>query len=185
MHRGVAYTDLALRRFMETSGREAWFRNTIFVFVADHVSSETFAPKTLTPTGNSHIVCLLYTPDGALRGKSGETVQQIDLMPTLLGLLGYGKPYFAFGRDVFREAGTPAMAVNAMNENYQAITDSLVLFFDGERTLSAFLRSDTLQRHDVSDQRTPQLETAERELKARLQQYYRHVSKGDYLVDGQ
>lgn len=184
VHRGVAYTDLALRRFMETSSREAWFRHTIFVFVADHVSSETFAPKTLTPTGNSHILCLLYTPDGALRGANERTVQQIDLMPTLLGLLGYEKPYFAFGRDVFREADRPAMAVNAMNENYQAITDSLVLFFDGDRTLSAFLRSDTLQQHDISTQRIPQIEAAERELKARLQQYYRHVSKGDYLVDG-
>ena len=181
VHRGVAYTDLALRRFMETSSREHWFRNTIFVFVADHVSSETFAPKTLTPTGNSHIICSIYTPDGVLRGKNMRTAQQIDLMPTLLGLLGYDKPYFAFGRDAIREAERPAMAVNVMNENYQAITDSLVLFFDGERTLSAFLRSDTLQRHDISTQHA-RIEAAERELKARLQQYYRHVSKGDYLV---
>ena len=67
VHKGVAYTDLAIRRFMETASQESWYDHTIFVFVADHVSSETFAPKTLTPTGNSHIICLLYTPDGAIR----------------------------------------------------------------------------------------------------------------------
>ena len=64
VHQGVAYTDMALKKFMETSSKEPWFRRTIFVFVADHVSSETFAPKTLTPTGNTQIVCLIYTPRG-------------------------------------------------------------------------------------------------------------------------
>ena len=39
VHQGVAYTDMALKKFMETSSKEPWFRRTIFVFVADHVSS--------------------------------------------------------------------------------------------------------------------------------------------------
>lgn len=181
IHKGVAYTDMALRRFMETASRQSWYRNTIFVFVADHVSSETFAPKTLTPAGGSHIICLLYTPDGSLRGVDASPVQQADLMPTLLGLVGYGKPYFAFGRDVLREPAAGAMAVNALGNVYQGITDSLVLYFDGERTLSAYLRSDTLQRHDIAGIRTPGLEQAERALKARIQQYYQHVEQRDFL----
>ena len=103
-------------------------------------------------------------------------------MPTLLGLVGYNKPYFAFGRDVLREKDRPAIAVNRMGENYQAITDSLVLFFDGHKTLSAYTRADTLQQHDISAHHTPALERLERDLKARLQQYYQHVEKSDYLV---
>lgn len=182
VHKGVAYTDLAIRHFMEAASKQPWYNNTIFVFVADHVSSETFAPKTLTPTGNSHIICLLYTPDGALKGADTRVTQQIDLMPTLLGLVGYDRPYFAFGRDVLRENDHPAMAVNRMGENYQAITDSLVLFFDGHKTLSAYTRADTLQKHNIAVQTTPALEQVERDLKARLQQYYQHVEKSDYLV---
>lgn len=182
VHKGVAYTDLAIRRFMETASQESWYDHTIFVFVADHVSSETFAPKTLTPTGNSHIICLLYTPDGAIKGSDARVTQQIDLMPTLLGLTGYAKPYFAFGRDVLRENDRAAMAVNMTEENYQAITDSLVLFFDGHKTVSAYARTDTLQRHDIASERTSYLEQVERDLKARLQQYYQHVEKSDYLV---
>lgn len=182
VHKGVAYTDLAIRRFMETASQESWYDHTIFVFVADHVSSETFAPKTLTPTGNSHIICLLYTPDGAIKGSDARVTQQIDLMPTLLGLTGYAKPYFAFGRDVLRENDRAAMAVNMTGENYQAITDSLVLFFDGHKTVSAYARTDTLQRHDIASERTSYLEQVERDLKARLQQYYQHVEKSDYLV---
>ena len=182
VHKGVAYTDLAIRHFMEAASKQSWYNNTIFVFVADHVSSETFAPKTLTPTGNSHIICLLYTPDGALKGADTRVTQQIDLMPTLLGLVGYDRPYFAFGRDVLRDNDRPAMAVNRMGENYQAITDSLVLFFDGHKTLSAYTRTDTLQKHNIAAHKTPALEQVERALKARLQQYYQHVEKSDYLV---
>ena len=124
----------------------------------------------------------LYTPDGALKGADTRVTQQIDLMPTLLGLVGYDRPYFAFGRDVLRENDRPAMAVNRMGENYQAITDSLVLFFDGHKTLSAYTRADTLQKHNIAVQTTPALEQVERDLKARLQQYYQHVEKSDYLV---
>ena len=80
------------------------------------------------------------------------------------------------------ENDRPAMAVNRMGENYQAITDSLVLFFDGHKTLSAYTRADTLQKHNIAVQTTPALEQVERDLKARLQQYYQHVEKSDYLV---
>ncbi len=182
VHPGVAYTDMALRRFMETAAQEPWYDSTLFVFVADHVSSETFAPKTLTPTGNTHILYFLYTPDGALRGADTGVTQQIDIMPTVLGLLGNRKPYFAFGRDVLHEPDRRAMAVNGVGENYQAITDSMVLYFNGNEAVSAFALHDTLQRHDLLSTHSPYLEKMETDLKARLQQYYQHVEKGDYLV---
>lgn len=73
------------------------------------------------------------------------------------------------------------MVVNFMNETFQGITDSLVLFSDGERLLSAFLRSDTLQQNNILPHPTPELKRSERNLNARIQQYYQHVEKGDYL----
>ena len=48
--------------------------------------------------------------------------------------------------------------------------------------MSAYARTDTLQRHDIASERTSYLEQVERDLKARLQQYYQHVEKSDYLV---
>ncbi len=45
LHKGVAYVDNAFRLFFERFGSEEWFRRTIFVFVADHVSSEKFAAE--------------------------------------------------------------------------------------------------------------------------------------------
>jgi phosphoglycerol transferase MdoB-like AlkP superfamily enzyme len=182
MHRPVQYTDQALRRFFDYARGQAWFENTLFVFSADHVSSEIFAPKTVTPTGNSHILMFLYTPDGSLVGKDTHTAQQIDLMPTILGLTGYEKPYFAFGRDVFREPERPAVATNYFNEAYQYIADSIVLFSTGDRTLSAYLPTDTLQQHDIHAEHLPAQTDGERLLRAILQQYYTHLQAQSYIV---
>jgi len=69
IHKGVAYDDRAFRLFFQRFGGEEWFRRTIFVFVADHVSSEKFAEETRSYPGNMHIIGFIYTPDGALRGE--------------------------------------------------------------------------------------------------------------------
>ena len=182
MHRPVQYTDHALRRFFEYARRQAWYENTLFVFSADHVSSEIYADKTKTPTGNNHIILFMYAPGTPLRGKNDHTAQQLDIMPTVLGLTGYKKPYFAFGRDVFNEPERPAVATNYMNESYQYIADSIVFFSDGRRTLSAYERSDTLQLRDIAPLEPPPLQTGERMLKAILQQYYQHLSDKRYVV---
>ncbi len=182
IHPPVQYTDHALRRFFETARQQDWYENTLFVFSADHVSSEIFAEKTKTPTGNSHIVLFFYAPGSALQGKNEHTAQQLDIMPTVLGLTGYRKPYFAFGRDVFHEPERRAEATNYMNESYQYISDSIVLFSNGARTLSAYGRSDTLQSRNIAPLDPPALQEGERMLKAILQQYYRHLSEKSYVV---
>ena len=182
IHKGVAYTDLALRRFFEQAAGTDWFRNTIFVFTADHVSSEIYAPKTHTPTGKSQIILFLYTPDGALRGMDNVVAQQTDLMPTLLGLIGYDNPYFAFGRDILGEPERMPMAINYANQNFQAITDSVVIYFDEEKILGAYARSDTLQQHNLSGTENGAVQDAERRLKAVIQQYYQHLEEKNYLV---
>ena len=126
----VAYTDMAFRSFFERTKHQPWFNNTIFVFVADHVAPIAYDAQTRTMKGRSSIIQFLYTPDGALRGINNSTVQQLDIMPTLLGLLGNKEPYFAFGRDVFNEPQRHPVAFNCLNQVYQYIADSTSFCFD-------------------------------------------------------
>lgn len=112
IHRGVAYDDEAFRRFFARYGGEEWFRRTIFLFVADHVSSERFDEDTNLYPANMHIMGFAYTPDGALRGRIDQITQQIDIMPTVLGLLDNREPYFAFGRDILNEPARPEWSVS-------------------------------------------------------------------------
>ena len=164
IHKGVAYDDLAFRRFYERFSEEEWFQRTLFVFVADHVSSEKFAEKTKTYPEAYHIIGLMHTPDGALQGEINDITQQADVMPTVLGLIGNSEPYFAFGRDVLNEKDRPKWAV-AYDGQFRAHSLQGDVQYDDERADAAHIGQDTLQNR----------------LKALVQQYYQHVEQKSYL----
>ncbi|MGL6021816.1 MAG: LTA synthase family protein, partial [Chitinophagaceae bacterium] len=176
----VAYTDMSIRAFFEKAKNSAWFKNTIFVFVEDHVSSEVYAEQTKTPKGNMAI--FMYTSDQSLKGKNYHTTQQVDIMPTLLGLIGNQKPYFAIGRDVFNEKDRMPIATNFINQLFQCITDFITIYFDGEKVQSAFANKDTLQNNNIINQNLNYQQQAENQLKAILQIYYDRLHKKDYTI---
>ena len=169
IHKGVAYDDMAFRRFFERFGREEWFRRTIFVFVADHVSSEKFDPATREYPGNMHIIGFLYTPDGALHGRIGEVSQQLDIMPTLLGLTGNREPYFAFGRDVLNEPERPHWSVS-YDGMFRAVTDGGVIAFDEERDAA------------TCEPAGSQADSLLSQFRALVQQYYARIERKNYTA---
>jgi phosphoglycerol transferase MdoB-like AlkP superfamily enzyme len=146
--RVVAYTDLALRKFFDRVKGTPWFNNTLFVFVADHVSPICYDPQTYTMKGRTAIIEFLYTPDGSLRGIDSTTVQQLDIMPTVLGLVGNKAPYFAFGRDIFNEPEREPVAFNCINQVYQCITDSTPFYFDSEKVVKCMGNTPTKRKED-------------------------------------
>ena len=180
-HKCVAYTDNAFRRFFARYAGEEWFRRTVFVFVADHVSSEKFADATRVFPGDHHIIGLLYTPDGALRGRYDEAVSQIDLMPTLLGLMGNREPYFAFGRDLFGEQTPEGGFALAYDSGFEAVGGDRLLFFDERRTTGSYRTDDLRREHDLRND--PEAAALERRVKAFVQQYYRHLEQKDFTVE--
>ena len=180
-HKCVAYTDNAFRRFFARYAGEEWFRRTVFVFVADHVSSEKFADATRVFPGDHHIIGLLYTPDGALRGRCDEAVSQIDLMPTLLGLMGNREPYFAFGRDLFGEQAPEGGFALAYDSGFEAVGGDRLLFFDERRTTGSYRTDDLRREHDLRND--PEAAALERHVKAFVQQYYRHLEQKDFTVE--
>ena len=170
IHKGVAYDDRAFRLFFQRFGGEEWFRRTIFVFVADHVSSEKFAEETRSYPGNMHIIGFIYTPDGALRGEVGEITQQLDIMPTLLGLTGNREPYFAFGRDVLNEPQRPRWSVS-YDGRFRALTGEGAIVLDDS---------------DMNVQEcpaTPAADSLAQNFRALVQQYYTHIEKKNYTAN--
>ena len=167
IHKGVAYDDQAFRRFFHRFGGEEWFRRTIFVFIADHVSSEKFAEKTRSYPGNMHIVGFIHTPDGALQGEVREVTQQLDIMPTVLGLTGNTEPYFAFGRDVLNEPQRPRWSVS-YDGKFRALTDDGAVVLDDSGT-------------EVQEcPATPAADSLMQSFRALIQQYYSHIERKSY-----
>jgi phosphoglycerol transferase MdoB-like AlkP superfamily enzyme len=96
---GVKYTDYALRKFFAMARKQPWFQNTVFVIVADHCASS--AGKTQLPLDKYRIPAFIYSP-GTKPAKYNQLMSQIDLMPTLFGLLHFGYDSKFYGEDVLK-----------------------------------------------------------------------------------
>lgn len=96
---GVKYTDYAIGEFIKKAKEQAWFDNTVFVIIADHCASS--AGKTEIPLDKYHIPALIYSP-GFIEPKQVNTLaSQIDVMPTVFGLLHFTYKSQFYGKDIF------------------------------------------------------------------------------------
>ena len=127
MHHCIRYLDLSLRHFFETARRQPWYANTLFVLTGDHTNA-TSQEEYRTLWGLHRVPVIFHDPTGTTfppQQRQG-TVQQIDVMPTLLTALGHGKPYVAFGQDVLSTPDSLLWAVTWVNGlQMQGGSDSL------------------------------------------------------------
>jgi phosphoglycerol transferase MdoB-like AlkP superfamily enzyme len=98
---GVRYADYALGYFLREAARQPWFDNTIFVVVADH-GARVYG-KAEIPLETYEIPLLIYSPKHIAPRQIDSLMTQIDIAPTVLGLLGlsYEAPFF--GVDALHE----------------------------------------------------------------------------------
>jgi len=97
----VKYADWALGDFLRKAEKQPWFKETIFVIVADHCASS--AGKVEIPVEKYHIPMLIYAPDFIKPQKIGTLTSQIDVAPTVLGLLNISYVSEFMGRDVLKQ----------------------------------------------------------------------------------
>jgi phosphoglycerol transferase MdoB-like AlkP superfamily enzyme len=112
----VKYTDWALGNFIDRARGKDWFSNTLFVILADHCASST--GSTELPIGRFHIPLIVYAPGLVAPGRSEALASQIDVGPTLLGLLNFSYTSRFFGQDILAEG--PGRQ-RALIGNYQTI----------------------------------------------------------------
>lgn len=96
----VKYTDYAINKFLLDARRKPWFANTLFVIVADHCAKS--AGKTDLPVNRYHIPCWIYAPGLVKSGIEQRMVSQIDLAPTILGMLNLNYASKFMGDDIYR-----------------------------------------------------------------------------------
>ena len=104
-YNAFAYTDYCFKKFMEAASKEAYFANTIFVFVGDHgvEGDASFAyPRAWTDQrlAEEHVPLLFYAPALLTPQKRSEAVSQIDVLPTIAGMLQMPYTNTTLGRDV-------------------------------------------------------------------------------------
>lgn len=98
----VKYTDYALQELLRQAKEHDWFSETLFVVVADHCASS--AGRAELPVARYHIPLFIYGPKYIKPQKINKLAGQIDVAPTLLGLLGLGYKSYFFGQDILSDS---------------------------------------------------------------------------------
>ena len=183
----VAYTDYALKRFFEAASRQPWFKNTLFVITADHVSQQ-IDPFYCTTLGNYCVPIILYAPgDPSLQGYDEQRiVEQIDIMPTVLSYLHYDVPYIAFGRDMLDTNADDAFALHWLPESssYEYVWGDYAMEFDGKQVTAAYaFRTDsTLSRNVLPTMPTATRDRMEHHMKSVIQQYMQRMTTDNLII---
>ncbi len=112
----VKYTDWAIGDFIERARARPWFRDTVFVIVADHTASGR--GKTDLPVEKFLIPLIIYAPDHIKPAHIDTLASQIDVGPTLLALLDFSYRSRFFGHDIIAEGPKHQRAFLA---NYQTV----------------------------------------------------------------
>lgn len=133
----VKYTDYAIGQFLAQARDKPWFKDTLFLFVADHTAGS--AGKEDLPVANYHIPLFIYAPGLIEPREFAAVASQIDIAPTLLGLLNIDYDSTFFGRNVLRADAAPGRALIG---NYQHLG-----LFDGDN-LAILSPRRSMRRHD-------------------------------------
>ncbi len=94
----VKYTDYAIKRFLEKAKKKPWYKNTVFVIMADHCASS--AGKWELTVSKYQIPAIIYNLPNKEHDKIDMLCSQIDLFPTLFGYLNWTYKSTFYGKDV-------------------------------------------------------------------------------------
>ena len=112
---GVAYTDYAIGAFLKAAQTKPWFKDTVFVVVADHCAS--VAGKRELEVRKYEIPLFIWSPGNIAPRKFDTMMSQIDVAPTVLGLLGVDYLSRFVGADALAASYRP----RAFISNYQKV----------------------------------------------------------------
>jgi phosphoglycerol transferase MdoB-like AlkP superfamily enzyme len=125
-NRIVRYADWSLRDFVTLCRSKSWFENTIFVFVADHglrFGADDYDP----PISLNHIPFIVYGKNLDSHQKIETPANQIDVFPTLMGLMNIRYTNNTLGMDLLNEKRQ--FSYFCADDKIGCISDSLLYIY--------------------------------------------------------
>lgn len=168
--KSIHYGDISLAKFFEQAKKEPWYKNTIFVLVADHTPS-TNSSFYSQRTQMYRIPIAFYDPFGRLPKRREKTIfQQADIMPTLLDLANIQAKYYSIGNSYYSDA--PREGVAYLEGVYSYFYKNRMLLFSNDKARS-FVDFTTTSRHpkNLMHDEAQLEQQMERRLRAIIQTY--------------
>jgi phosphoglycerol transferase MdoB-like AlkP superfamily enzyme len=165
------YFDYCIQRFMEQAKQEAYFNNTLFVFIGDHGvigDARALYPNSWTShrLTEEHVPLVFYAPGRLQPQKRMEPVSQIDVLPTIAGLAGIAYTNTTLGRDlldsakkqhfaftIFHDAGKTGIVSDSFYyvHNYNTGDDELLPLYGNDRVNRSIRKQRIAQYAPLAD----------------------------------
>jgi len=142
---GVRYADFALARFLRAAESHPWFDDTLFVVVADH-GARVYGREKI-PLRTYEIPLLLYAPRHVEPRRVDTLMTQIDVAPTVLGLLGlpYEAPFF--GQDVLHMPAAARLAFFNHNHDIAVLRNGTIVVYGLRHSVDTYRYDAALDRY--------------------------------------
>lgn len=178
IHHTVGYTDMALRNFFDRASKQEWYKNTLFVLVADHANQCAY-PEYKNIMGDFEVPIIIFDPADKSFVQQDKLAAQVDITPTILGYLGYNKSFFSFGFNLM-DNDTDNFVVNTTGGNYNLYYKNYLLIFDGNKSIAIYdyKKSFTVNILEECSER----KVMEQKIKAFLQQYNNRMIDNSMLL---
>jgi phosphoglycerol transferase MdoB-like AlkP superfamily enzyme len=134
--RSVSYVDYSLRLFFDTFRNSPAYKNTLFVFTADH-SLIGYIKEIKDPFTIYQIPIIIFDPSSPVYEPVGKPVQQTDIVPTILDKLAYSNAFMAFGRSIYDTAENYVM--NRYIDLVQITDSRFILGYNAGTSRPAYL----------------------------------------------
>lgn len=145
---GVMYADYSIGRLVAEARKQPWFNQTVFVFVADHCAGS--ARKIALPIHNYRIPLIIYSPSHIKPARVATLASQIDVAPTVLGLLNFSYPTRFIGRDILDTDAGRARAFISTYEKLGLLEEDKLVVLSPKKEVSFY-------RYDPRDDNTTEI----------------------------
>lgn len=180
VHETVGYADYALQRFFEEAEKKPWFDNTLFIITADH-SAATQEQEFTTLLGKFRIPIIFYHPKLKQGIKINKNMQQADILPTAMAMIGYPKPFVAFGQNAFKEGDKPYILY--VSGEYMLVEgDYLCKYNEGLESKLYFLPQDINAKKDIGKDNKDILKRMTLKIQAIIQEYNARLIENTLVI---
>lgn len=173
----IQYTDYALRKFFETYSHESWFKDTLFIFTADH-TQKNLLPEFNNELGRFRVPILFYHPQyNWPKVDTEQPVQHIDIVPSIMDFLDLPqKQKILLSESVFKSSNDKSVTLYS-DGNYYFVTKKWILSWNESRKNSSklFISSDVALKNEIIDLSHQEMKS---ELEKRLKASIQYFNKG-------
>lgn len=143
VHNAMKYADFSIGKFFELAKKESYFKNTIFVVIADH-NTRTYG-KNLVPVNKFHIPALIIAPNVEKGSTYDNLASQMDIPSTVLALSGITTKTPMVGRNLLKlPKGTKGRTIMLFHETYAfRVDDDILILNPNAKPLQFKVKSDT------------------------------------------